>query len=412
MRVVEEETWLTIIASNYLAFARVLADSLARVHNRRLRVVITDAFAPIEDEPFDVWTMSDIGAPVHWAFQHGRKELAAALKPLALRHALDCGAAATIFIDPDMLVTGRLDHLVDAVRESPILLSPHLVRPVPGRQGRRVEREILRAGVFNGGLIGVSESPEARRFLAWWQARIDESCGHDLDDGVHFDQRWLDFVPSLFPTSRCLRDEGLNVGWWRLVGRRFDVHDGEIFVDGGHCSLLHMSGFRPTAPSVPCLYYPELLSFDDLGEQAGTVFGAYADACLNAGFVETQFTSGRWSTFDDGTIIPDAARMIFRQLGDRRMLFANPFSSSGSGTFQEWLVEPVDSEQPEVTRFWLELHDRRPDIQEAYPDPLGVDRRRFVEWIAAWGEPELVRPYLLDDPAFDDPASDDPGSAR
>ena len=36
--------------------------------------------------------------------------------------------------------------------------------------------------------------------------------------GVYTDQRWCDLVPALFDGVKVLRDPGLNVASWNLVG--------------------------------------------------------------------------------------------------------------------------------------------------------------------------------------------------
>lgn len=65
------------------------------------------------------------------------------------------------------------------------------------------------------------------------------------------------------------------------------------------------------------------------------------------------------------------------------------------------LNEPAEgdtTETPLITQLAMEIYHRRPEVQELFPDPLGVDRRRFAYWFVVYGRrlealhPDLVRP--------------------
>ncbi len=40
------------------------------------------------------------------------------------------------------------------------------------------------------------------------------------------------------------------------------------------------------------------------------------------------------------------------------------------------------------SRFWVEVHRERPDLQAAFPEPDGVDADAFERWIATFGVAE------------------------
>ena len=81
------------------------------------------------------------------------------------------------------------------------------------------ELNILQSGVYNGGFVGVSEHEPARRFLRWWADRLQTHCRHHVPEGMHYDQRWLDLVPTLFEDVHIVGDEGCNVAHWNLPER-------------------------------------------------------------------------------------------------------------------------------------------------------------------------------------------------
>lgn len=278
--------WITIAAANYLPFGRVLADSLRIHHGARLTLLLTDRDSAVrDDEPFDTWTLADVDPPAHWQQRYNRKGLAAALKPLAIHHALQSGADAVVFVDPDMWVLDGLADVEDRVRSATVTLTPHLLSPVPGPLGEEVERTVLISGLFNAGLVGVANCAEGHRFLSWWRSCVDIDCTMNFAHGVFYDQRWLDFVPSLFPGWAALRDPDLNVGWWRMVGRRLTEDDGRLVVDGRRCRLVHFSGFSADQPRIPSRYNTRFVSADD-ASGARDAFEHYARSLVAAGWNE------------------------------------------------------------------------------------------------------------------------------
>src|SRR5215204_1119347 len=90
-----------------------------------------------------------------------------ALKPAVVEHALDAGHASVLYLDPDQLLLAPIDDVLARVRAHALVLSPHLVRP----SGAARELLVLESGTYNGGLVGCSDRPETRRFLAFWRDR-------------------------------------------------------------------------------------------------------------------------------------------------------------------------------------------------------------------------------------------------
>ncbi len=109
-------------------------------------------------------------------------------------------------------------------------------------------RNVLRAGVFNGGVVGFAKGEEARRVLEWWKQKTRRLCLLDVDHGLHYEQRWLDFVPSFAPRCGIVRDPGVNVGHWNLPERRIAVRDGRVTACGAPCRVFRFSGYEPEHP--------------------------------------------------------------------------------------------------------------------------------------------------------------------
>src|SRR5262245_43652785 len=106
----------TIIASNYLAHARVLARSLARHHRgARLTALVIDADRHMDDrnEPFDLLTIDELGtdrAELHrMAAIYDITEFSTAVKPSLLAALLRRGADVVCYLDPDIQVFAPLE---------------------------------------------------------------------------------------------------------------------------------------------------------------------------------------------------------------------------------------------------------------------------------------------------------------
>ncbi len=365
----------TIVAKNYLPFARVLAHSLRRHHSdRELVVALADEFEghfEPESEPFSLLTPADLGVPDlrDLAFRMKQREFAIALKPFFVERLL-VDADSALFLDPDMLVLGDLGELFEAVEEHSLTLVPHSLEPPAGPD--RIKRELVlhRAGVFNGGVVGARRDSSALDFLHWWQQRVHKLCTYAVDRGIHYDQRWLDLALGFVEDLHVHRDVGVDVAHWNLPERPVRVRDGAVTAADVPGRLFHFSGFDPDRPDLPTRYRPEL-TFAELGE-ARELFREYELALDRAGWADARDLPYAYGTFANGIAIPEVARRAFAETPDRERL-GDPFESYFRGA---------------PSNLWLGVHRLRPDLQRAFPQPLGRDRRRFLAWTRKHGASE------------------------
>lgn len=377
---------VTVVAGNFAAFARVLVDSLRAWHpDLPVYAVFSDPpppdFPPASEGcvtlPISALEMPDLR---RMAFLHTRRELAIAAKPSALLHLLDRGHRTAVFLDADILVLGSLDPLFALASAHAITLTPHLLQPPAGVDRLARELAILRSGIYNGGVVGVTDRPESRAFLAWWAARLAARCVHDPDRGLHYDQRWLDFAPSFVDDLAVARHAGLNVAYWNQRERQMRVEGGEWVVDGDIGRFFHFSGFDPLDPERITQYYPDL-GRDSVGP-AAPLFDDYTERLLAAGHVAAQASAYVYDRFDNGVRIPNVARRLMARLDGAAIRFGDPFAS-GPGSFQAWLMGP--DERSGLARLWQAVYDSRPDLQSAFPDPGGADRVAFLAWVRQSG---------------------------
>ncbi len=377
-------TWAacTIAAKARLPSARVVATSFAEHHpGVPFFVLLADEVEGCFDpaaEPYELIGLDALALPDlrTRCFRYEREQLSYALTPTLLRHVLGLGFERALFLKQESLVCGSLDAAVARLDEDAILLTPHLLEPLdPDR-----ELTILQSGVYNLGFLGVADRAPAREFLAWWEARLATDCRHAVAEGLHWEQRWADLVPSLFGDVGVLRDQRINVGHWNLPER--SVEDVRLF---------RFSGYEPDAPERATRYADRLATGSLNG--AGEHFERYRAALLDAGWEEARAWPYAFDRFANGEPVPAIARALHDELGAER--FGDPFAV-GPGSFAAWLREPADARWPAVSRLWLELHARRDDLRAAFPAPLGADRRRFAAWARGGGAAEHGLPAALD----------------
>jgi len=388
----------TIAAKPTFAHARVIARSVRRFCPA-VRVVVLLADRPqghldVAAEPFDLVTLEEIlgERTAFEAFRHEQQEFSYALTPVFLRWLLDRGHDGVLFLKQESLVVGRLEELFSAIARFAVTLTPHFLVPPSAPHAREREHSVLLAGTFNGGVLGVSARPAAREFLDWWSARVLRECVWDVQRGRHFEQRWLDHVPTLFREVGILRDPGVNVGHWNLPERPIEIRGAEVFAGGAPASVVRFSGYRPEDPDVVTRYFPDRFRASELG-QAAVLFERFGEELAACGARECAAWPYAFATFADGTPVPTEVRRLYREVEESER-FGDPFRF-GDGSFTAWLDEPVDEGCPELTRLWNSIYRARPDVQRAFPEPLGADRGGLAEWIATSGQREYGLPRWL-----------------
>jgi len=391
----------TIVAKNQFALARVLAGSF-RAHHPDVPffVLLADEIDGWFDpgrEPFETVPLSalDIADSARFRFRYAQQPLSYACTPFLIEHLLDRGFARVLFFKQEGMVLGSHADVFDRLTRHPIVLSAHLIAPLDGRDAVARELNILQSGIFNVGLLGIAESDTARRFVRWWQDRVSSHCMHAVADGMHYEQRWLDLVPSYFEGSHVIRDPGFNVAHWNLPERAVHVDGDCVTVHGRPCRLFRFSGYDPESPTAPTRY-ADRLTWETVGP-ARSVFERYQRALLDAGHEETRTWPFAYGYFDDGTFVPDFVRRLYVQLGDEAARFHDPRAVNSTPSFFGWLNEPVDARLPIVSRLWHAVHGARRDLQDAFPDVLLADRERFIAWTHSSGEREhdIPSPFHL-----------------
>lgn len=341
----------TIIARNYLAHARVLAESFLAHHpaGRFTTLILDDpnreSLTP--DEAFETLSVYEIGldrAEVHrMAMIYNVMEFATAVKPWLLRTLLNSSNEDVTYFDPDIQVFDALDDISALAREHSIVLVPHTTSPIP-RDGRvPSETTILHSGIFNLGFIAVGTG--AHSFLDWWSERLARDCLLEPEQGRFVDQRWVDFVPALFEHHYVLRDPGCDVAHWNLWYRHVEWTGERYEVNGGPLRFYHFSGFDPERPEVLSKHQggsPRIRISDRPALER--LYADYARLLFLHGYREVARLPYGFDRLPDGTPVPDEWRRRYRdelvrseQNGTPPPL--DPFDAEEHEAFSRWVSE-------------------------------------------------------------------------
>jgi glycosyltransferase involved in cell wall biosynthesis len=383
----------TIISKNYLAQARVLANSFRKHHpDTPFFVLLVDrvdgCFQP-EHEPFTLIPFDELPLRDRYqlAFKYDIIELNTAVKPCFLEHLFRAyGVRKVLYLDPDILILREMSALFDLLDHRSIILTPHLLTALEEDGHEPSDATILRAGTYNLGFLGLANNDTTKTLLKWWQNKLSEACQSAPERGMFVDQKWMDLTPGLFDGVYILRDPGYNVAYWNLPSRATRIRGKTVLVNKRPCYFFHFSGFDPDYPDRVSKHTTRL-TMDKLGGAAG-LFHKYRELLVRSGHNECKKWPYAFDSFANGVKIPALARQLFQQLGDQASQFPNPFNVRGPRTYYQWLTEDVQGNEGEkvgISRLWYEVHQRRPDVRNAYPDPLGTHRDLFLEWIVRSG---------------------------
>jgi hypothetical protein len=394
----------TIVARNYLPQARVLARSFQEHHpGVPFTVLVIDDPAPAAHaEHFAVLGLDDIGLEPgeaeRMALIYDVTEFATAVKPWLLRRLLRSGPDVVLYFDPDIEIFAPLFDLATLARAHSIILTPHVLEPFPQDGLQPTESTIMGTGIYNLGFIAVGPGGEA--FFDWWAARLRRDSIIDPANMRFTDQRWIDFVPALFP-HHILRDRACNVAYWNLTQRELSWTGREYRVSGQPLRFFHYSGYEPSRPTQLSKFQgdPPRVRLESDSALA-KLCTRYREQLLAEDFEKSRHEQYRYGAFGNGLPIDRPIRRAYRsalirhEAGDGAEP-PNPFLGADPNAFVEWVTEPLESASAIITRYMLATWDVRPDLRDALPDPLGRDAPALYEWsIARSGD------QPLHDPAF------------
>ncbi len=355
----------------------------------KLIVVICDTEGGLipENEIFDMVNIKDLDVDdfAEFVFRYNILELNTAVKPFAFAKFIAEGYSNVIYFDPDIRVFSTLDDMCAVISQNNVVLTPHLTGELDDGM-RPNEVDILRAGTYNLGYIGVNNSDESVKFLDWWMRRLRTLCVNDVARGLFVDQKWMELAPSLFEGVYINQNSGWNVAYWNLNHRQISKgENGQYLVNSAPLVFIHYSGFKHKDNILSI--HQNRFDFDNCGDVVSELFKLYSSELFANDADDVSNIEYGYGKYADGSSLPNFLRETYLSLEDSLAeppVFALDAPSS-------WLVElmntPAQSSNglktPFVTLLAHKLYTSRQDLQVAFPDVFGTDSRAFAGWFVA-----------------------------
>jgi hypothetical protein len=235
----------TIVASNYLAQAKVLVESIRRIYpENEVYVLVIDGI-PEDSQHIEKAKLvlpEDLDMPDGWLREmrsyYDAMELATSLKPFLLRWLLNDQISTVSYLDPDILLFSEIKEGIDAARKYGIALTPHRLTPGSNLSLEKTELNFLKSGVFNLGYISVST--KSLPMLNWWGERLHFYCTKFPGYDVFTDQKWMNLIPSFFEHS-VIKNKGYNLASWNLDERTLQNVEGKIHAGNDLLVFIHFA---------------------------------------------------------------------------------------------------------------------------------------------------------------------------
>jgi hypothetical protein len=325
----------TIIAKNYLAYARTLTESFLSLHpDCKFYVLIVDEFQGYvnrAEECFEIVSLTDLEIPnlASFCFKYDLMELCTAVKPYLLDYLIQKKAVdKLLYIDPDVLITAPLEPLYERLEIYDIVLTPHLDTDYPDDGLLPNDGYILRAGVFNLGFIGINSSENAASFLTWWKSKLYNSCVVDVPNGYFVDQKFIDLAPIFFGNLFVEKDTGYNVAYWNLHSRELSRHNGAWLCNERPMYFFHFSGFTLESSEISD-YLPSDVSRHHFSDRRDLrpLFAEYKKLLIRNGHRIAMTWPYSFAYFKTGEAIASELRIEYRNCPSKWRWYGNPFNS-------------------------------------------------------------------------------------
>lgn len=321
----------TIVAKNYISHARVLMKSLLNYHADVDRFVLVadkiDGYFDPSKEVFKILEadeLTNIKDFPSFSFKYNIIEFSTAVKPYFIEYLfLKYRFKKVIYFDPDIVIFNTLTEIFDLLDTYSIVLSPHIMKPIPDDGYLPSEIHVLKSGCFNLGFMGLSRSKTTEALLSWWKDRLYDKCLIGPISGYMVDQIWINLVPCFFSDYFVLKKPGYNVSYWNLHERPITKRNGKFMV--GNCPLYfsHFSGFDINSPDRISRFQNRYKSSDTPGLKE--LLEIYGDLLVRNGYNESSKWPYHYQFYRNGSKIADLTKAMYWGLATNSNRFGNPF---------------------------------------------------------------------------------------
>lgn len=205
----------TICSNNYLAQAKILGDSLLEKNSSYKFVIgLCDELSDDIDYSFfdniEIIPVSQINI---YCFDEIIKkydiiELNTSIKPSFFKYLINKyeNLDTIIYFDPDIQIFNKLILLEKYLEEDDILLTPHILNPIPVDDFQPSEKLFLNYGIYNLGFLALNpKSKNSTDLLDWWEDKTLKIGFNRVSEGLFVDQLWINLAPIFFNNVMILQ---------------------------------------------------------------------------------------------------------------------------------------------------------------------------------------------------------------
>lgn len=329
----------SITAKNYLSLALTLGQSIVRHHpEAHFTICVADGVDGVSmnyEHPahrlLDARAILPVEVFEDLAFKYDVTEFCTSIKPAMFKYLFDTEPNTELiyYMDPDTRLYSRLDPITADTPTKTLYIAPHLLNCEVTDSNPCPEFRHLFEGIFNLGFCAIRRTAAMPKILEWWDARLREYCFADHNDGLHTDQKWMDYAPVYFRNDLVIiTNYGVNVSHWNLIERPLRKIDGEYRAGPDPLIFFHFSGFDFKGDTLT-----KHVSADLQATYTDTLLIGFATEYRNIvrhnGYDKLIHIPYGFSRFNDGTPLSKAQRRLYRKYVRQRKVL-HPFSKDGA----------------------------------------------------------------------------------
>lgn len=343
----------TIVSNNYLGQAITLFKSFNKYNkNIDFNILIVDKnntehIELFRDNSLNYYNVNEleINQIDSMAFKYNVTEFNTSVKPFFIEFLYENkNYDKVIYLDPDMMVFNSIDKLIDLLDHNSIILTPHICSDRYDK-GTLKDTDFLRNGIYNLGFIATKNDNNTKKMLEWWKLRLRKEAYADVVKGLAWDQKWMDFVPSLFNNVYILKDPGYNMAHWNMHERKIiKIEDIYKVNKDFNLVIFHFSQFKFNNPQYILnekdffVNSAKKIRVDER-EDLKELYENYYEEVMGNGYNIFSNCKYSYNYYDNGEEILKIHRMMYEEISILLDIKSNPFSTIDENSYYKWLLK-------------------------------------------------------------------------